>query len=252
VSLGSGDQLALVTGTSSGIGAAIADILLKEGWTVVGMSRTPADFDNPRYQHVQVDLGKLELLTEIADNKLKPIVEDGRWQRTGLVNNAGAVGALRPMEKTDPLQLARVLAVNTVAPVFLMGFVVRVAPPATPLRIVNVSTGAAVRPLPGLADYGSSKAALRMAGMTLAAELKSDDRPGGARANVAILSYEPGIVDTAMQEEVRSPQSPWNQRFLEFYEQGKLEPPEAPARDVVDFLGSDGGEPFEERRFGVS
>jgi len=145
--------------------------------------------------------------------------------------------------------LASVFAVNAIAPIFLCGFVARTAPNATPLRIVNVSTGAAVQPIPGIGDYGSSKAALRLASMTLAAELASGERPGGIRPDTAILSYAPGVVDTAMQVSARADR-PWNRLFVDFHAQGKLVPAAAPAREVVEFLSGNSDKPFVERRFG--
>jgi benzil reductase ((S)-benzoin forming) len=252
MNMASNERLAIVTGTSSGIGAAIAGALLREGWDVVGLSRRRASFANSNYQHLEVDLADLERLSQIAHRELAPIVIGSRWGRIGLVNNAGAIGSLRPLEEMDPLEVARVFAVNAVAPMYLMAFVVRLAPSGARIRIVNMSTGAAVQPSVGLGDYGSSKAALRLAGMTLAAELASHERPGGARPNVAILSYFPGVVDTAMQERARSAGRPWNQRFVDFHARGELQPPEAPALDVVRYLTSESEEPIGERRFPMS
>ena len=60
------DSVAVITGTSSGLGAAIAAALLQEGWTVVGLSRRPVDFGNPHYRHIQADLGNLEQVREVA------------------------------------------------------------------------------------------------------------------------------------------------------------------------------------------
>ncbi len=179
--MSSNDRLAIVTGTSSGLGAAIALALLARDWTVVGMSRRRPDISSPGYRHIEIDLGDLPRLREIAENELAPIVAEPTWSRIGLVNNAGAIGSMRALEQADPLQVASVFAVNAIAPIFLTGFVVRTAPPPMPLRIVNVSTGAAVQAIPGIGDYGSSKAALRLASMTFAAELASSERPGGAR-----------------------------------------------------------------------
>jgi NAD(P)-dependent dehydrogenase (short-subunit alcohol dehydrogenase family) len=156
------------------------------------------------------------------------------------------------IEDIDPATFSDVLAVNIVAPVYLMGLVVRVAPVATPLRIVNVSTGAAVQAFPGIGEYASSKAALRMASMTLAAEMTSSERPGGPRANLAVLSYQPGTVDTAMQAAARAPGRQWNRLFVDFHRQGRLVPADAPAREIVGFLKSDGEPAFSERRFGVT
>ena len=243
-------RVALVTGTSSGIGSALTEILLDDGWSVVGLSRKAAEFDSPNYQHVTIDLGDLDQLRKAANEQLAAIISDEKWQRVALVNNAADIGALRPMQDVDPQRLAHAFAVNAVAPMYLMGFLVHTAPPATMLRIVNVSTGAAVQPLPGGSDYSASKAALRMAGMVLAAELQSDERPGGPRQNVAILSYAPGVVDTPMQVAARAPNRPWNQMFVNFHTQGQLQPPRAPAIEVASFLDSDRCEPFAERRFG--
>ncbi len=244
------DRLTLVTGTSSGIGAAVVRGLLDAGWTVVGLSRRNADFDSSQYRHLQVDLSDLGALREVAETTLAPILSDSRWQRVGLVNNAASTGVMQPVEDIDPASLATVFALNALAPIYLMGVVAGHAPSTSRLRIVNVSTGVATRPFPGLSAYGSSKAALRLAGMTLAAELQSDARPGGVRSNFAVMSYSPGVVDTPMQELARSGDHVWSQPFVDFHARGQLVPPQAPAADIVRFLVSDSRETFVERRLG--
>ena len=248
--MSAGNRLALVSGTSSGIGAAVARLLVADGWSVIGLSRTDPGYSDPKYRHVRADLVDLAGLRETVDGELASVVAGTSWQRIGLVNNAASVGLLMPLEKTDPLKVAEVLALNTVAPIFLMGFLIRVAPAAIPLRIVNVSSGAATQAFPGFGDYSTSKAALRMASMVFAAELASAERPGGARDDVEILSYSPGIVDTPMQQSARAPR-PWNGMFVDFHQRGQLVPPEAPAREVADFLAGNGGQHFVERRYGT-
>lgn len=247
------NRLAIVTGTSSGIGAALAEALLAEGWAVIGLSRRKAVFESRYYRHLTIDLADLSKLEAIANAQIEPAFASRHWRRIGLVNNAALSGSKRGLEETDPTELANIFLVNTVAPVYLMGFVTRVVHAGIPLRIVNISSGAAVQAYPGIGDYSASKAALRMAGMALAAELDSPDRPGGQRDDVCILSYEPGVVDTAMQEEARSTTSeefPWHQPFRDFYEQGMLEDPEDVVDDIVDFLDQDHDETFIEARFG--
>jgi benzil reductase ((S)-benzoin forming) len=242
-------RLAIVTGTSSGLGAAVAQALLEQDWTVIGVSRRKPAVSAQRYRHIEIDLADLTRLRNVAESELAPSLSDPKWRRIGLVNNAGAIGAMCGLEQADPVRLASVFAVNAVAPIFLCGFVARIAPEATPLRIVNVSTGAAVQPIPGIGDYGASKAALRLASMTLAAELASNERPGGVRSEMAVMSYAPGVVDTPMQESARGDR-PWNRLFVDFHAQGKLVPAQAPAREVVEFLSSDTEKGFSERRFG--
>ena len=245
-----GDRLALVTGTSSGIGAAVASLLLEAGWTVVGFSRRSPSETHERYRHVAIDLGDLGALKTRAKAAISPIAREGHWSRIGLVNNAAGTGTMTPLENVEPEGFSHLLALNVVAPVFLMGLVVRAAPASTPIRIVNVSTGAAVQAFPGIGEYGSSKAALRLASMTFAAEMTSSERPGGPRRDVAVLSYQPGIVDTPMQVTARAPRA-HNRMFVEFYAQGRLVPPEAPAREIVEFLDAAHTESFFELRYGA-
>jgi NAD(P)-dependent dehydrogenase (short-subunit alcohol dehydrogenase family) len=245
------DRLAVVTGTSAGIGTALAQALLDDGWTVVGLSRRRASVVHPAYRHLQVDLGDLGKLKHVGEGDLAPVLRQAGWHRVGLVNNAASAGDSTPVAELDPLHLARALAVNSIAPVFLMGLVIGNVPPGVPLRIVNVSSGAAVRGMPGMVEYCSSKAALRLASMCVADELQSADRPGGPRPDAAVVSYAPGVVDTPMQEEARAPGRLWNQLFVDMHAQGQLQPPELPAAEIAAWLSSDPSEPFAERRFGV-
>src|SRR5207245_9339934 len=128
-------------------------------------------------------------------------------------------------------------------PLWLMGFVIKRA--KAPVRVVNLSSGAAVRAFPGLAAYCASKAALRMAGMAVSAEVEKD---------LNILSYAPGVVDTEMQLATRSKsleEFPWGETFRRFHAEGRLVSPELPAADIVKFLEGDGGERFVEARRGA-
>jgi benzil reductase ((S)-benzoin forming) len=145
--------------------------------------------------------------------------------------------------------------VNTVAPIVLTALISRFCPTDAALRVVNVSSEAAVTAFPGLAAYAASKAALRMAGMVTAAEWSSDLPRGYGRThrNATILSYEPGVVDTDMQTLARSHDPATFPRvgmFQGFADRALLAPAEAPARDIVAFLETDGHPAFSERRLG--
>jgi NAD(P)-dependent dehydrogenase (short-subunit alcohol dehydrogenase family) len=174
--------------------------LLERDWAVVGVARRPATIRHPRYHHLALDLADLTRVVTVFEQEVAPLVADRRRQRIGLVNNAASADLLTSVERIDPAALLRLLATNTAAPIWLMGFIVRQSPLAATVRIVNVSSGAAVTAYPGLAAYCSSKAGLRMAGTVLAAELTSPDRQLPKPADVAILSYEPGVVDTPMPQ----------------------------------------------------
>lgn len=247
------DRLALVTGTSTGIGASIARQLLQCGWEVAGIARRSPAIEDDRYRHLAVDLQDAPAAVTAIEAAFGALLGESRWRRIGLVNNAASVVATGPVPRLDAAELVRVYSVNVAMPLWLMGFVARHGPRGAAIRIVNLSSGAAVRAAPGLAAYCSSKAALRMAGMVFGAELDSPLRPADTPADLSILSYSPGVVDTEMQLASRSmpvEAFPWGGMFRDFAAQGLLVAPDLPAAEVVAYLESDGGERFAERKRG--
>jgi NAD(P)-dependent dehydrogenase (short-subunit alcohol dehydrogenase family) len=247
-------RLAFVTGTSSGIGEALAQELLRREWNVIGAARRPAKFAGERYTHFTVDLRDVSATTAALDSGLGPRLAAPGVARLGLVNNAAHIALLGPVAQMNVVDLLEVYAVNVALPIWLMGLFMRRGEVGTPLRIVNVSTGAAVRPFPGLGAYATSKAALRMAGMVLATEIEAVQPDPGQRRDTTILSYEPGVVDTEMQVAARSASSqilPSVDAFKQFAAQGLLAPAAAPAREIADYLDGDGHSTFSERRYGA-
>jgi NAD(P)-dependent dehydrogenase (short-subunit alcohol dehydrogenase family) len=234
-------RLALVTGTSTGIGRAVARELLQRGWHVVGIARRAAPFEAPNYRHFSLDMADVATASAAIEREFGAILAERGWQCLGLVNNAAVAPAGRA-RTLDAAGLLRAYALNTVMPVWLIGFLLRRRPAGVPLRVVDLSTGAAERPIPGMVAYCSSKAALRMAGMVIAAE----DDP-----ELALLSYGPGTVDTEMQLAARSAspeEFPAAPMFRQFHAEGRLAAPELPATDIVKFLEAEGGERFVETR----
>ncbi len=237
------DRLAVVTGTSAGIGAALADLLLERGWTVVGLSRRTVTKEHPAYSHIAHDLADPSGFQELAD-RLAGLVAERPWSRVGVVNNAATVGQLIVTSGMDPDALAPSFAVNLLAPIAIMSAVVRGCPADTPLRIVNVSSGAARAPFPGMTEYCAAKAGLRMAGQILGAEVEG--------RNVAVLSYEPGIVETNMQEVARSASAddfPSSEMFHHFQAAGIAITPRQTVPPMADFLDDDGARGFSEIQY---
>jgi len=245
------DRLCVVTGTSEGIGLAVAEALLERGWEVAGVARREAPLRHADYRHARIDLGDTAALEgRLAEYLGEELRRPGR-SRLGLVNNAAALEPAGPLPRLGATALARAFAVNVVAPACLLGLFLRCAP-RTPLRVVNVSSGAAARPYAGWAAYCSSKAALRMVGQVAAAE--ADELAAGSAADLSVVSYEPGVVDTAMQASVRSlgrEAFPKVERFLDLHARGLLHPPGQPAGEIARLLERDDLPSFSELRLGA-
>ena len=239
-------KLAIITGTSSGIGAGLAQTLLEREWFVLGLARRKVEFDSPFYQHIQTDLSDHQTLVDSTLHAIRKVLDQPGWSRVALVNNAAAIGTLRGLTDIPAAKLSQLFDINVIAPGLLMGFIAKHVSSRTWLRIVNVSSGAAHRGIPGLADYSGSKAALRLMGMSLSAEFEASQR-----STASVMSYEPGIVDTEMQVQARQPDDdfPSQQIFQDFHTSGSLQPVSAVIDEMIVFLESAECSFFSEKRF---
>src|SRR5919206_4192053 len=110
-SLPTARKLAVVTGTTSGVGLAVARLLLERGWHVLGAARRPSAIEHDGYEHVRVDLSDIDSLgTELA-SRLTALLGSRTLARVGLVNNAADPGLLGPVAALDPRRLAHVFAI---------------------------------------------------------------------------------------------------------------------------------------------
>jgi len=242
---------AIITGTTRGVGAALAAELTQRGWNVTGIARgeCPAELTNERYRHVRLDLSDLAgseaALTELVDEVLA-----SEPKRLALVNNAGSLQPMRPLARVGAAELQNALTLNVTTPVWLSGSVLGRCG-TTPLRIVNLSSGAASAAYPGWGAYCASKAALSMIDQVLAVEVL--EYPELAERDFAVLTYAPGVVATEMQGEIRSASEedfPRRARFIELYESGGLVQQSEPAGEIADWLGESQSGASETRRFG--
>lgn len=221
---------------------------------MVGSGRRAAAISHPRYRHLRLDLSDLSALEHACDDAFAQQVGCSERGVVGLVNNAATGEPLRPIRGLDASAVLRSFAVNAVAPMWLMGYFLRICSPETTVRIVNISSGAADRAFPGLGAYCAGKAALQMAGRVAATEVE-DPRTLSERLprRVAVVSYAPGAVDTEMQTYARSrspEEFPWVDTFQQMLQRGDLVLPERPAREIVGLLEAPHLPSFSVQRLG--
>ena len=233
-------RLYILTGASRGMGAAIAEQLLAPGVTLLGISRrvhpglaAQAEAVGAQVLQWQRDLGDpgplaTELQAWLAD------LTGSHFSSACLINNAGVISRIGPIDQSDNADLQQALRVGLEAPVLLSAAFLRgTLHWRADRRILNISSGLGRRAMAGSATYCAAKAGLDHVSRAMA--LDEAGRPNGAR----IVSLAPGVIDTDMQVQLRSADPagfPDQAMFLALKEQQQLNSTEAAARQVITCL----------------
>jgi benzil reductase ((S)-benzoin forming) len=222
----------LITGASRGLGCALAEHLLEAPDTVVwGISRH-ATIQHPRYHHQPLDLSDL---TAVEHNLQRFFLPFDDADSLTLINNAAVLGDLGYLGQQPHTHFTWVFDVNVLAPAMLLNtFLATYTQRGIPLTVLNISSGAARRPIDGWAAYCSSKAALEMLTLTAAAE-----QTLLGHTHVRIHALSPGVVDTQMQEQIRAADSSafsQVEQFRAFHTNGELASAETAAQRIGAFL----------------
>lgn len=183
-------MIAVVTGASTGIGAATVKLLVKSGHTVVGIAR-----DQERLNALARALGDgflpraCDVTDSVAFSAILRQCADDLGRVDLLVNNAGTAKVL-PIEQTTPEEFRVMHELNVGAPATAIHALWPTLRRHGDARIVNVSSLAQLDPFPGFFAYASSKAALHL--LTVVANAEGE--PSGIRA----FTVAPGVVDTPL------------------------------------------------------
>jgi len=157
--------LAIVTGTSRGLGRALAERLLAEGWTVHGFSREPDGWTPPGFVAHAVDVGDPAAVRAAV----AAVTADGATIDL-LVNNAG-IAAMNALLLTPPEVAAELMRVNYLGTFHCLQAAGKAMVRARRGRILNVTTVAVPLALEGEAAYVASKAAVEALTRVAAREL---------------------------------------------------------------------------------
>ncbi|WP_341503282.1 SDR family NAD(P)-dependent oxidoreductase [Gallaecimonas sp. GXIMD4217] len=172
---------ALITGASQGIGLASAELLLAEGYEVVGLDRLPGGLEHRHYRHHRLDLTELDAVAAVV--KAIPQIDL-------LLNNAG-IHRSASLADTSEALFDEVIGINLKAPFFLSQYCLP-ALKAARGSIVFIGSDQSLVGKRGSAAYGLSKGAIGQLTKSLALDLAAD----GVRVNCICA----GTIDTPLYQ----------------------------------------------------
>jgi len=233
-------DLFILTGASRGLGRAMAEQLLGPDRLLLTISRRP----DPALQALAATCGArleqwaLDLAHDIgAAARLEAwlLKQDASRLRTAtLINNAGLLGHVGPLQDADAESTAAALRVGLEAPALLAAAFLRATDGwGIARKVLNISSGAGRRAIAGWSVYCAAKAGLDHLSRVMAED--EARRPNGAK----IVSLAPGVIDTDMQANLRAADAagfPDQPRFEELKASGQLAGAEDAAARVLAYL----------------
>ncbi|MCJ1390084.1 hypothetical protein MMC18_002942 [Xylographa bjoerkii] len=241
-------KVAIITGGSRGIGAAVASNLASKGCHVVlnyssdsSSAKADAVASEIRSAHnvtaltIQADMGDpagpAHLLALTKNHFSHP--KTGKFQVDILVNNAGVSG-IEFIQDTTIETFQKQYAINVLGPLLLVQAAMPYLPHDRSGRIVNVSSVSSTIGYPGQSTYGGTKAALEAMTRTWARELSE---------RCTVNSINPGPVATDMYASVAgTPFEESNRPFVEAAPLAQVRP-EIDGEELVKYAEKAGGRP---------
>lgn len=186
------DKIAIITGSSKGIGKAIAKGLAEQGAQVIISSRDQNACDEVAQEFTNLGLKAVGIACHIANEEQRKSLVDRVIAAFGridiLVNNAAINPVFGPIEDVDPAIFDKIMEVNVKAPWSLSNLVLPHFKAHNSGSIINIASVEALTPGFGLGLYSTSKAAILMLTKNQAKEWGQY----GVRANAIC----PGLIKT--------------------------------------------------------
>ncbi|MEP7057399.1 MAG: SDR family NAD(P)-dependent oxidoreductase [Caldimonas sp.] len=220
------ERLYILTGSSRGLGAAMAEQLLAAGRVLLCIARhrnaalaRKAEKAGARVEQWSADLAQpLEIAAQLQ--AWLAAFDPAAVGSATLINNAGVLTRVGPLDGCADTEISGALRVGLEAPMLLTAAFLRATRDwPGPRSILNISSGLGRRAMAGQATYCAAKAG--MDHYTRAVALDEANRNNGAR----IVSLAPGVIDTDMQVHLRAAEAegfPDKAMFVGLKEGGQL------------------------------
>lgn len=190
-------KVALITGASSGIGAATAKLLLEQGYTVYGTGRSPDSGTFLGKNMLAMDVTQPNTISAAID-----IIRENEERLDILINNAGK-GITGPLEDTPVEEVESVFNTNLYGPIRVCKEVLPIMRKQNSGLILNVTSIAGYMGLPYRGVYSASKGALALLTEALSMEVREFGikaitvAPGDVATNIAAGRYHTPVYENS-------------------------------------------------------
>jgi len=221
-------KLAILTGGSKGLGAALCNTYLARGYELVEFSRS----GSAPYS-VQIDLSDPHAAGRVFSEHFTRLATS-HYDEIVAVNNAATLVPMGAASKQNTDELIVNMNVNIVSPVlFISRLITAFQEHACRKSIVNISSGASHKPYAGWSLYCASKAGIEHFVRAIAAEQEKAAHP------FRLVNIAPGVVDTEIQDCIRASNEedfPSIQRFIDLKNSGSLRSPQEAATIIASIV----------------
>lgn len=227
-------KVAIITGTSRGLGLSLANFFLENGYFVVGIARTN-EILHPNFYFHKSDLSSEKFSIAKLNSFCLGKKLLSKSDHVVLVNNAATVTPIHFIDKLNEKEMTLSYQLNLHAPMVISQWALqKFLKKSRQVTICNISSGAALRPLFNWSIYCTMKAGLKMFTDCLNLEFS-------ASGKFKAFSFYPGVMDTKMQETIRKQNSKSFknvEKFKELKEKNQLLDPKAVALCLFKIINS--------------
>jgi NAD(P)-dependent dehydrogenase (short-subunit alcohol dehydrogenase family) len=186
------DQVVVIVGASSGIGAALATDLATAGYRVFACSRSLERLQSAFAGNAKIRFAVCDVADERSVAEFVEFVRAETPRVDALINCAGGFGAIGPIDRVHSDEWLATIRDNLFGTFLSTKHFLPLLEQATAPRIINMSGGGAFSPFPNFSAYACAKAAVVRLTETLAVEL--------APRGISVNAVAPGIVPTRAHE----------------------------------------------------
>jgi 3-oxoacyl-[acyl-carrier protein] reductase len=175
-------RVALITGTSRGLGKEIAKHFLYLNWSVIGLARGESTIDHPDYTHIQIDIKDR--------NSLKKAFNEFNVEINLLINNS-SIFEMKPFDTMNDDAIENIIDINLKGTIFVTKYALEHM--CSGSRIFFINSVAGLEELENQSIYCASKHGVTAFAGVLGNELR--------KKNIKVTSIHPGGINTTLWNE---------------------------------------------------